>query len=161
VALMALLDTERPTAWRTLLTDLYFMRQRASHIMDVLSEIGRANGATKKALLRKLIRRKLKEKDQFYQSKVDYRRLLYSHTPKHYAGRITLIVNEEQARFDRDLGWAAFSHNGLEIHTVPGDHFSVMKQHAREVAQVILTSVGRIFAESGHENANQAEVDAV
>jgi hypothetical protein len=95
VQLMALLDTERPTAKRTFLTDLYFMRQRAGHIMDVLSEIMHAKGATRRALLRKLIRRKLKEKDQFYQSKVDYRRLLYSHIPKHYGGRITLIVNEE------------------------------------------------------------------
>jgi amino acid adenylation domain-containing protein len=161
VRLMALLDTERPTAWRTFLTDLYFMRQRASHIMDVFSEIIHAKDATRRALVRKLIRRKLKEKDQFYQSKVDYRRLLYSHTPKHYAGRITLIVNEKQARFDRDLGWTGFSHNGLELHTVPGDHFTVMKQHAKEVAQVILNSIGAIFADSSHENANRAEVDAV
>jgi thioesterase domain-containing protein len=158
---MALLDTERPTAKRTFLTDLYFMRQRAGHIMDVLSEIMHASGATRRALLRKLIRRKLKEKDHFYQSKVDYRRLLYSHIPKHYAGRITLIVNEEQARFDRDLGWTGFSHNGLELHTVPGDHFTVMKRHAKEVAQVILNSIGTILADSGNESSNRAEVDAV
>ena len=75
--------------------------------------------------------------------------------------RITLIVNEEQARFDKDLGWTGIAHGGLDVHTVAGDHFTVMAQHAKEVAQVILKAMGETVAEPIYGQADRTEVSAV
>lgn len=161
VNMMVFLDTERPSALRTFFTELYFVWQRARHIRDVISEILHANRAARREIIRKLLHRKFKEKDKFYQSKVVYRRLLYRHTTKHYPGRITLIVNEAQARFDRDLGWTGIPRDGLDIHTVPGAHYTVLDNHAKEVAQVILKCMGKPTATSIHSKAEGTEVNAL
>jgi thioesterase domain-containing protein len=161
VQMMVFLDTERPTALRTFFTELYFLWQRARHIREVISEILHANRKARGEMIRKLLHRKFRETDKFYQSKVVYRRLLYRHSIKHYAGRITLIMNEAQARFDRDLGWAGIPQDGLDIHTVPGAHYTVLDHHAKEVAQVILNCMDETTATSIHSKAEGAEVNAL
>jgi amino acid adenylation domain-containing protein len=161
VHLMVFLDTERPTAFRTFLTELYFMRQRARHIRDVISEILHANPGKRDEMIRTLLHRKFRERDTFYQSKVVYRRLLYRHTAKHYPGRITLIVNEEQARVDRDLGWTGIPRDGLDVHTVPGAHYTVLDHHAKEVAHVILKCMNETVPASIHRKADRTEVNAL
>jgi len=161
VELMVFLDTERPTPLRTFLTELYFKRQRAIHIRDVISEIMHANRGKKGEMIRKLLHRKFRKTDKFYQSKVGYRRLLYRHTAKHYPGRITLIVNEEQARVDRDLGWTGIPKDGLNVHTVPGAHYTVLDHHAKEVAQVILKCMDEAFTTSVCRNVDRTEVNAL
>ena len=128
---------------------------------DVISEILHANQERRGEMIRKLLHRKFREKDKFYQSKVVYRRLLYRHTTKHYPGRITLIVNEAQARVDRDLGWTGIPRDGLDIHTVPGAHYTVLDHHAKEVAQVILKCMGETTATSIHSKAEGTEVNAL
>lgn len=47
--------------------------------------------------------------------------------PRTYQGRITLICCE-RATFDPATAWARFSPEPLEIHTVPGDHFSMITE---------------------------------
>jgi amino acid adenylation domain-containing protein len=155
VRLMVLLDTERPSALRTFLTDLYFMRLRASHIVEVICEIIRPGERTRGQIIRDLVRRKFKisppeqavTTDRFHRSMVRYRRLLYSHAPEPYAGRITLIVNEEQARVDRDLGWKGAGQGGVVIHTIAGDHDTMLTHHGKEVAHVILNCIDEALAE--------------
>jgi thioesterase domain-containing protein len=161
VQMMVFLDTERPTALRTFFTELYFLWQRARHIWNVISEILLANRKARGEMIRKLLHRKFRETDKFYQSKMGYRRLLYRHSIKHYAGRITLIMNEAQARFDRDLGWTGIPQDGLDIHTVPGAHYTVLDHHAEEVAQVILKCMNRTTATSIHSKAEGTEVNAL
>jgi amino acid adenylation domain-containing protein len=156
VRLMALLDTERPTPIRTFLTDLHFMRRRILHIATVLSRIIRPGEGTRKQMIRDLTHRKLKiapsaqsvEEHRFYQAKVRYRRLLYSHTSEKYAGRITLLINEKQARYDKDFGWSGIARDGLEVHALPGDHTTILTQYGKEVARVILHCIGNALAKS-------------
>jgi amino acid adenylation domain-containing protein len=162
VKMMVFLDTERPSTARTFLAELYFFRKRVGHIVEVISEIVHASRSARSDMIRKVIHRKFKERDRFYESKVGYRRLLYSHTPKHYPGRITLIVNEEQARFEKDLGWTGIARGGLDVHTVSGDHFTVMESHANEVAQAILSAMGEAaVGQSIPEQSERIEVHAV
>jgi thioesterase domain-containing protein len=162
VKMMVFLDTERPSAVRTSLAELYFFRKRISHILQVISEIVHASRGARSGMIRKLIHRKVKERDRFYESKVGYRRLLYSHTVKHYPGRITLIVNEEQARFDRDLGWTGIARDGLDVQVVSGDHFTVMEHHASEVAQAILSAMNEAAVGGPiSEQSERLEVHAV
>jgi thioesterase domain-containing protein len=127
---------------------------------EVISEIIHANGQARSEIIRKLLRRKFRETDTFYQSKVGYRRLLYKHTPRRYPGRITLIVNEEQARLEPDLGWKGIA-QGLDVHTVSGNHFTIMERHAGEVAQVILKAIDDAFAEFAPRQPDRTEVNAV
>ncbi|HEY1580407.1 MAG TPA: amino acid adenylation domain-containing protein [Terracidiphilus sp.] len=161
VKMMVFLDTERPTALRTFLVELFYLRKRIEHILEVISEIVHASRGARSEMIRKLVHRKLREKDRFYESKVGYRRQLYHHTPKRYPGRITLIVNEEQARSDRDLGWTGIAQGGLDIHTVPGSHFTVMDRHAKEVALAILKAMREAVVEPLHEQPERTEVNAV
>lgn len=140
VELMVFLDVQRPSTLRSFLSDLYFLRLRLNHMLDVLSEIVHA-GPQRTAIIRNLIRRKFHETDSFYQSKVAYRRQLYTHRPRRYPGRITLIVNEQESRLQPDLGWTGFAHEGLDVHTVPGDHSTLLKVYGQDVAQAILRSM--------------------
>jgi thioesterase domain-containing protein len=155
VRLMVLLDTERPSPIRTFLTDLHFIRRRVLHIATVLSKIIRPGEGTRSQMIRDLTRRKLKiapstesiEHDRFYQAKVRYRRLLYSHTSEKYAGRITLLINEKQARYDKHFGWTGIAQDGLEVHALPGDHTTILTQYGKEVAQAILQCIDNALSE--------------
>jgi amino acid adenylation domain-containing protein len=146
VRLMVFLDTDRPSPFRAFLTDLYFMRQRLRHIFEVLAGIIRPGDRARGHIIRDLLHRKLKiaptlqtrEMDRFYQAKVRYRRLLYTHISEKYPGRITLIVNESDARYSRGLGWTGIARDGLDVHVLPGDHTTILTEHGQEVARVIL-----------------------
>jgi amino acid adenylation domain-containing protein len=141
VKLMVLLDTERPSFSRTLRTKLLSTRERISHIASVLSEIAHA-GPQRSTMVRHLVHKKLNGDDPFYRSMIAYQRQLYSHTPKRYPGRITLILNQEEIRYrQKDLGWTGIPLLGLDVHVVPGDHYTIMKDYAKDVAQVILRSI--------------------
>ena len=86
------------------------------------------------------LRRKI-EPDQFYKSKVRYSRMLLDHSPDPYAGRIAVIVNQEQAQYDKDLGWSGFPECDLEIYSAPGSHSTMFTEHVKHVAQVILKCI--------------------
>jgi thioesterase domain-containing protein len=149
VRLMAFIDTERPSKARALRTDVFFLRQRANHILDVVSEIIQPKHQSRRKLIGNLVRRKLgiatsqevHEADRFHQSKIRYRRLLYSHGAESYPGRITLIVNEEQARYDKDLGWSEIRHGGLDVHTIPGNHDTILVDRGKDIVDVILKTI--------------------
>jgi thioesterase domain-containing protein len=158
IELMILLDTERPSSLRTFL--IHHMRHRIRHITDVLSEIMHA-GPEKGAMIRRLIHRKLYVTDPFYQSMIAYQRQLKTHARKFYSGRITLIVNQQEARRQHDLGWRGFAREGLDVYTVPGDHETVLKVYGQEVAQAILRSMEQSIKEPISRKLERAEVHAV
>ena len=96
VRLMAFIDTERPSKARARRTDAFFLRRRADHILDVMLEIIRPKQQSRAKLIGNLVKRKLgiatsqevREADRFQQSKIRYRRLLYSHGAESYPGRM-------------------------------------------------------------------------
>jgi thioesterase domain-containing protein len=64
----------------------------------------------------------------------DYPKKLMAHTPKPYEGTVTLLVDEVVARGDRTLGWTGTHPGPLEIHVVPGDHKTYIREHAATAA---------------------------
>ncbi len=65
-------------------------------------------------------------------------RTMYRHTLKKYAGRITLIVNEKQYKFDKKHGLErALPTGGLEVHSTPGDHWTRFGLHGEEFAKQV------------------------
>jgi amino acid adenylation domain-containing protein len=137
VKLLFLVDTERPTPSRRAAFKLHYLRLWPKNIAAVLSDIVHASGAERLQKIRGVIRRKI-EPDQFYKSKVRYSRMLLNHSPDPYAGRIAVIVNQEQAQHDKDLGWSGFPECDLEIYSAPGSHSTMFAEHVKHVAQVIL-----------------------
>jgi hypothetical protein len=64
-----------------------------------------------------------------------YRRVLRWHTPKLYDGQVHVLVNEEYYTRDRTLGWGKLALKGLEIHKLPGNHDTYIREHVKDTAQ--------------------------
>ena len=149
ISLLLLLDTECPSAFRACLADVRILYRRAIHSGDVLWKIIRSNGQFRSTTIRDLIHRKLggaardskkaapDADNHFYELKLGFRRLAYSHPLRAYPGRITLIVNDLQYRLDKYLGWKGVAQGGLDVHRVPGDHDTMLTQHGKEFVDVL------------------------
>ena len=62
---------------------------------------------------------------------VHYARAIIAHQPAAWAGKVTLVLSERATRENSASGWQAAHGGVLEIHEVPGDHFSYIREHAR------------------------------
>jgi thioesterase domain-containing protein len=63
-----------------------------------------------------------------------YFKTLIRYKPKVYPGRITLLVSEESYRNDPSMGWSRFAKGGLDIHPLPGDHQTYIREYAQAAA---------------------------
>jgi thioesterase domain-containing protein len=167
VNLLALLDVERPSAYRAILANLRLMSRRAVHVADVLARMVRTRGAARKAIIRDLVHRKSRTKrpeqpaaidNSFYEHRVGYRRLAYKYTVKEYPGRISLFVNDLQYRFDKYMGWKGVAREGLRVHRVSGDHDTILRVHGKEFASLLLACLDEASAEPGPLAAQAIEV---
>lgn len=159
VALLALLDSEHPSAYRALLANFRLICRRTVHMGEVIAGVIRSNGQPRWANLRDLIRRKLPfgrpakstpADGGLYENKVNYRRLAYNHSLQEYPGRITLIVNDQQYQFDRCMGWKHVARGGLVVHRLPGDHNTVLTVYGRQFAALLAKCIDQGLSESSH-----------
>ena len=151
VGLLALIDTERPTSMRAFLADARLACRRGKHMLSVISQIMRAEHGPRLRAAIDLVRRKMgvrKARDvehgttnDFYRSKISYRRLVYGHNTKTYPGQITLFINEIQHRFDPTMGWRGVAAGGLVIKKVPGDHLTMLTENAKEFCAMLSASL--------------------
>ena len=65
------------------------------------------------------------------------------HSLKPYGGRVTLLVNEALYATDQVLGWDRVSIGGLDIHVLPGDHLSYIREHAASAAAKLRELIDR------------------
>ena len=67
--------------------------------------------------------------------------------PRPYDGKILLIRCEQQPKplfLDQSLGWQGFAAGGIEIASVPGDHFTMFREPGvGEMAKAISAALGR------------------
>lgn len=163
VALLALLDTPRPTRarqfgfwWRQLrdrrLLSWGRLPRRIVHHWrhqpldrSLREHLGHLLGKSRSFAQKiasvsylKQIPPKNEELKDMWQDEVlraRYLRTLFRYRPRHYPGRITMLVNEVDARRHPDLGWRRLAAGGVTIHTVPGDHYSYIRDHAKDTAE--------------------------
>ena len=64
-----------------------------------------------------------------------YRRVLRWHNSKSYEGQVHILVNEKYYSRDRTLGWGQLALKGLEIHKLPGNHDTYIREHIKATAQ--------------------------
>jgi amino acid adenylation domain-containing protein len=134
VRLLVMFDTYRPSLFSALGYRLFNALGRGQHILHVLGQIFRSPALVKLQLLKEIGRRKIKPAQalsgeelafhRLYRLRMDYIRTMYRHRLKKYPGRITLIVNELQYKFDRFMGWTGVASDGLQVLSTPGDHWT-------------------------------------
>ncbi|HTN72708.1 MAG TPA: amino acid adenylation domain-containing protein, partial [Methylomirabilota bacterium] len=64
-----------------------------------------------------------------------YMETLRRYRPRPYGGRMSLLVNENSYQRDPALGWAHGTAIGIEIHKLPGDHTSYIREHVQVAAK--------------------------
>ena len=63
-----------------------------------------------------------------------YPRLLMAHPIGKYQGKLTLLIDETSHRTLGQLGWDKTDHGAIEIHVLPGDHLSYIRENAATAA---------------------------
>jgi amino acid adenylation domain-containing protein len=159
VKMLALLDTIRPTAGRAFLVNFNHFRYRLKHMLHVIGQVI-TNSRSRPDIIRGLIHRKFQvahkhaafaTTNRFYAIKTRYWRLMYKYRAKPFVGHITLIANEEQARFEKDLGWEGVAQAGLEVHQMPGDHGNMLTLYSKEVAGLLRKCIDEALPVSGRQ----------
>ncbi len=64
-------------------------------------------------------------------------RAVRSYVPSVYPGKVTLLrASQRPSNGDPTLGWSAFAAGGVAVHTVPGDHYSMLREpHVQVLAE--------------------------
>src|SRR5437870_4000868 len=168
IALLALMDTQRPTKRIYLhyrmsrlfqpVLDNYFIqwitfhwkhwcaldyREKVPYLFDKVGKALRSSSAPLQPIESKRSRAEAVVQvntDRRTVEHIDsirdrYRRVLRWHSPKPYEGRIHILVNEEYYTRDHTLGWGQLALKGLEIHKVPGNHDTYIREHIKVTAQ--------------------------
>jgi surfactin synthase thioesterase subunit len=59
-----------------------------------------------------------------------------------------LLINEADAQKNLGLGWQRLAIGGMETHTVPGDHFSYIREHVHAAAETLRDCLEKAMRES-------------
>jgi thioesterase domain-containing protein len=159
VALLILLDTERPRFHSFLLTEVARLWDRGHHVASVLRQFLRPTEVTRSEAIAEVIQRKLRRaglgrhpitaSDYIYQQHIKYQRLLRKHRLKRYPGRIRLIVTDDFYRWVGLMGWNGFADGGVEVSRTPGNHQTFRTQYTREFGEQLRLCID--LARSEHE----------
>lgn len=67
--------------------------------------------------------------------------------PRHYDGKITMLVSEELYDRAPTLGWDGLPAEGIEVHPIPGDHTSCIRAHVESMAKTLRACLERAAAD--------------
>jgi thioesterase domain-containing protein len=183
VALLALLDVERPTLAKYW---LYRVREfccvslikfhweqlrrlewrrwpaylRGKGTGEAPTKLGVVQGAE---LLRARAQAVL-ETDHFGQAarhaeraRTNYRRVVRRYRPGAYAGRMEIVVCEKLYCEDPTLGWSGLVQNGLHTHQVPGDHETYLREHVHVTSQQLSALIEEVQAPAAEHGARDEQ----
>jgi thioesterase domain-containing protein len=174
VALLAMIDAARPDWMSAQVDELRRRWERAKHMATVIWGIIRPNGNSRSRAVSDLVLRKVSSNGsngsshskedlgaaerKLYRSTVTYRRVMYDYRALPYPGRIISFVCEDQYRINKEMGWKSIAQGGLVIHKIPGDHVTMWKQHGKELARLLRSSIDASL--NGHQpQVESASVD--
>jgi thioesterase domain-containing protein len=155
VAWLALLDAaapafSRPAMRRRLALPQRFARQRERGLSGAVRHTGEVVGREVTAALVRLHLRRSRIGDDF-----DWRgaiRLISRYRCPGNDAPVTLFLTEEGVAHtgSRSLGWEQVHKGPLQVHSVPGEHVSmVIEPHVSVVAEMLTLSLRRVQAASG------------
>ena len=76
-----------------------------------------------------------------------YRRAIWSYVPEHYPGQITLFARHESAGQRFQENWRKVT-DEIEVYEMPGDHISVVKEHADVIGKQLGACLDAIGAQA-------------
>ena len=135
LASLILMDTPRPDAAMDFSKRIRFFRGHIRFFLDRL----RGKGSSALAELPRFqqsLMNEARSRDVEYVRR-SYTRTLYSYRPKPYFGKVTLLINEETYQSSPNLGWEDLIKGGFEVHKLPGDHTSYIRDHVDIAAQKV------------------------
>jgi thioesterase domain-containing protein len=183
VALLALLDVERPTLakyWRYRAREMLrislikfhwenlrrlerkrwpaYLRGEATSKAPSASDVGRpADLLRARAQAVVQIDHLGKAATHSERARANYRRVVRRYWPQPYPGPVSIIACEKFYREDHTLGWSELTSNNLHVVVVPGDHDSYLRDHVQVTAQQLrkcLEQAERRAAGKGAANEN-------
>ena len=176
VALLALLDVERPTLakyYRYRIAEILCLSLMKFHWENLhrlewnrwpayLCGKGTGEPPTKLGIVRgaELLRERAQtvlETDHVGQAarhaeraRTRYRRVVRRYRPGTYAGRMEILACEKLYCEDPTLGWSGLVQNGLHTHQVPGDHDTYLREHVHVTAQQLSALIEEAQAPAEH-----------
>src|SRR5262249_52739605 len=69
------------------------------------------------------------ETSEFLRIRPHLRKALSTYEPAHFSGRVTVLLPKQSVDIheDTDLGWGRVAGGGLDVHIMPGDHASLLR----------------------------------
>ena len=77
-----------------------------------------------------------------------YPKLLLAYPIGSYGGKVTLLIPEESHRRFGNQGWDRVSTGGLDVHVLPGDHVTYIRDHAAAAAARLREIIDRANLEN-------------
>lgn len=143
IALLVLIDTPRPGTSleiRKRIEDHYYVSKLSCH----WEQLRKLQGKEKLTYLVAKTRKALWQLprilvDAHPPRKIEdirrsYTRAIYRYRPEPYPGKMTLLINEEEYANNPSLGWKGLIGGGIEVHKLPGNHNSYIRENVRVAA---------------------------
>jgi thioesterase domain-containing protein len=86
--------------------------------------------------------------EQHPRGQKDYPVTLMRHKLRPFRGKLTLLVDDEFHRLYGNFGWDKAPVGELEVHTLPGDHLTYIREHAATAAAKMRELIRRASAQS-------------
>ena len=80
----------------------------------------------------------------------NYQKILVRYRPKSYGGKVDLIVSDGMDFKGLILDWARHAQGGHEVHRVPGDHMTYIREHVQNAAAKL-----RLCLDGAHSDAKR------
>ena len=86
--------------------------------------------------------------EQHPRGQKDYPATLLRHRLRAYRGTVTLVLDEDSARIGGTFGWEGVSLGRLETHTLPGTHFTYIRENAATAATALRAMLAQATSHS-------------
>jgi amino acid adenylation domain-containing protein len=154
VALLALLDTIRPTPWRAAVVRFGLLAARFKRYWTKGWAMLGTDPRIWRSMARDVAERRLRshfpktsqdvKAQRIQRTERLYPHLALAYRAKSYPGKMTLIANEQGHKADPALGWHGVAKAGLIVHVVPGNHVTRLTQYGKVVADRLLQCIEEV-----------------
>jgi thioesterase domain-containing protein/acyl carrier protein len=147
VSLVALLDTTCPLDDYEAFVDHHYKFWKLERFLGHWRKLGDMPLGARMSYVARMLGRKARRflpmsAEQRRRNRIEsverqYSMILARYRPAPYAGKVTLIVNEELQKIVPDAGWRPYCSGGIETHVVSGDHVTRLSLNAGASAEIL------------------------
>jgi thioesterase domain-containing protein len=88
------------------------------------------------------------ETSDFWKIRPELRKAFLTYEPAHFPGRVTVLLPKQSADIhgNTDLGWGRVAGGGVDVHIMPGDHDSLLREP--EMLRCVAEKIRSLYRES-------------